>query len=155
MTDLNAWRQGRQETLTLSCGLTVTVRKVDLLDLAATGQIPVPLHAAVQQMLAQQQDAGGLDVTTLPERAAVIDLIVAAALIEPRISDEPSESTITLNELPFVDRISIFSWAHEEAAQVATFPGESASGQRVARGRQRVPRSPVADPAGVVGGLAN
>lgn len=155
MTDLNAWRQGRQETLTLSCGLTVTVRKVDLLDLAAKGQIPVPLHAAVQQMLAQSAADPGLDVATLPERAAVIDLIVAAALVEPRISAEPSDTTITLSELPFVDRISIFSWAHEEAAQVATFPGEPVSGQRIARGRQRVPHPPVADPAGFVGGLAD
>jgi hypothetical protein len=154
MTNLHAWRQGRQATLNLSCGLTVTVRKVDLLDLAAQGQIPVPLHAAVQQMLAQQ-GAGGLDIATLPERAAIIDLVVKAALVEPPLADAPSDDAITLDELPFVDRISIFSWAHEEAAQVATFPGDAPSGGGVARGRQRVPRPSLGTPPGPVGGLAD
>jgi hypothetical protein len=60
-----------------------------------------------------------------------------------------------LAELPFVDRISIFSWAHEEAAQVATFPGDAPSSGGVARGRQRVPRAPLGDPPGAVGGLAD
>ena len=154
MTNLHAWRQGRQATLNLSCGLTVTVRKVDLLDLAAHGSIPTPLHAAVQQMLAQQ-GAGGLDLATLPERAAIIDLVVKAALVAPPLADEPSDEAITLDELPFVDRISIFSWAHEEAAQVATFPGDAPSSSGVARGRQRVPRPPLGTPSGVVGGLAD
>jgi hypothetical protein len=134
--------------------LAVTVRKVDLLDLAAHGSIPTPLHAAVQQMLAQQ-GAGGLDLATLPERAAIIDLVVKAALVEPPLADAPSDEAITLDELPFVDRISIFSWAHEEAAQVATFPGDAASGSGVARGRQRVPRPSLGDPPGAVGGLAD
>ena len=148
MTNLQAWRQGRQATLHLSCGLTVTVCKVDLLDLAARGKIPVPLYAAVQQMMDQQSNVAGLDLATLPERAAIIDLVVSAALIDPPLADEPSDEAITLAELPFVDRISIFSWAHEEAAQVATFPGDAAASQRIARGRQRVPRPPLGSPAG-------
>jgi len=136
--DLTSWRASRQQTLALSCGLTVTVRKVALLDLAAQGNVPVPLHAAVQALI-DRQGSTPVEVAKLADQAAVIDLVVRAAVISPPITDEPTETSITLSEIPLVDRIEIFSWAQREAAHLATFPEPAAPRHGAARRRERVP----------------
>ena len=136
--DLTAWRASRQQTITLSCGLTVQVRKVALLDLAAQGNVPVPLHAAVQALI-DRQGSTPVDVASLSDQAAVIDLVVKAAVIAPLITDEPTETSISLREIPLVDRIEIFSWAQQEGAALATFPEPAARRDRATRRRERVP----------------
>lgn len=155
-TTLAAWRAARTSQETLPSGLLVTLRKVHLLDLAAQGQIPAPLVGQVEQLMQASAGPQALGVADFPRHAAVIDLVVRAALVDPPVADEPDEAHISLAELPFGDRIHIFNWAQGEAAQVATFPEPGAGpGPRTPRGRPRVRAA--AEPAaeGQLGGLAD
>lgn len=139
--NLRAWRQQRQSTLALTCGLTITVRKVQLLDLAARGQVPAPLHSQVEALMSRSQGRApsALGIAEFPQHAQVIDLVVRAAVLDPPITDEPSPDTLSIDELPFTDRLAIFNWAQEEAAQVATFPGAAGDGPRPARRGDSLP----------------
>ena len=140
ITNLAAWRAQRQQSITLPSGLPVTLRKVALADIAASGKIPDTLAGQVDALMSAADDAGGtLDVKALAGFGGVVDLVVRAALISPPLSDTPDGEHLSLSEIPFTDKIEIFSWAQQEVAQVAAFPGTEpdASGS-TPRGRQRV-----------------
>ena len=141
--DLATWRAQREQTLTLPSGLTVRVRRVQLLDLAAQGMVPAPLHDQVQALInhaAQQHLA--VTLAEFPQHAAVIDMVVTAAVIDPPIAAVADEAHLAVSELEFADRLAIFSWAHQEASALATFPGDAGDGGRTRRGRRAVPLPP-------------
>ena len=64
-----------------------------------------------------------LDLATFPDYAALVNVVAAAALVEPAVAEVADETHITLDELPFEDRLFIFNWAQGGAAALATFPG--------------------------------
>jgi hypothetical protein len=137
-THLNEWRARRTKQLDLTCGLTVTVKKVAILDLAAQGAIPTPLVDAVQALLNGEGEAQRVTIEGFPEYARMVDLVVKAAVVEPPVADEPSATHVGLNELPILDRIDIFNWAQEEGAQLTTFPQHSEPDATPARRGRRV-----------------
>lgn len=117
--DLNAWRTSRTATLNLPCGLSVDVKKVTLLDLAAIGSIPTPLIGEVESILT---DGLRFSVVELEDNFKVINHVVKCAVISPHITDEPTEDSVGINEIPANDRLEIYMWAKEEASKLAMFP---------------------------------
>jgi hypothetical protein len=129
MPNLAAWRATRRVTMTLpASGLEVTLKRVAVEDLAGRGSIPTPLYGQVQALMA----AGGagaapaLDLASFPDYVTLIDLVAAAALVEPAVAEVADETHITIDELPLGDRIIIFNWAQGVPAALATFPGDPA-----------------------------
>lgn len=140
---LDAWRARRTATLTIADGLIVTLRRVNLVDLAARGRIPTPLLPQVEAIIRAAETSGAIEISlaSFAEYGAAIDLVVLAAVISPPVAEEPSETHLGLSEIPMLDKIRIFTWAQQEAAQLATFP-EPARG-----GTARVPRGKGVRPA--------
>ncbi len=120
--DLKAWREKRKgERKTLPSGLDVTLRRVDLLDLAVQGGIPAPLMKAADKMLI------GTNVAVQDFEAAepVINLVVKACVVEPAIGDEDGGDQIGVRELPVQDRLAIYNWANSGVAQLKDFRSEA------------------------------
>lgn len=114
------WRASRTAEVLLACGLRVTLKKVKLLDLAAQGRVPLPLHARVEALI-DQSGPIRLSVAEFPDNAGVINLAVMAAVTWPPIADVPGDGVVGIEEIPVEDRLVIWNWAQQEVAPVATF----------------------------------
>lgn len=127
MSTLADWRTLRRTTLALPSGLVVEVKRASLIDLAARGSIPATLHGHVSALIAAQTSGGvspALDVASFPTHAAMIDIIATAALVSPAVAEVADETHITIDELPFEDRVAIFNWAQGGATALVPFSGE-------------------------------
>ncbi len=118
--DLQAWRVCRRtgEEFTTPSGLRVQVRRVSLMDLAEQGGIPAPLVAMTDQIL--DRESHRLQVEDVASFADVINLVVKATVIAPRVEDEPTDTALGIREMPFGDRLAIYNWANRAGA-LATF----------------------------------
>lgn len=152
--DLTTWRAQRQSQLTLPSGLVVTVRRVDLIDLAAQGQIPTPLLDQIQAHLTD--NAGRFQIADLALLGELPTIIARAAIIDPPLAETGDATHLGLDELPMQDKLAILTWAQQGVAPLATFPGDaSRANPPVARGRQRVPPATKHAPDGDVAGLSD
>lgn len=119
--DLKAWREKRKgERKMLPSGLDVTLRRVDLLDLAVQGGIPAPLMKAADKMLI----GTNVEVKDFENAEPVINLVVKACLVDPVVGDESDENQVGVRELPVQDRLAIYNWANSGVAQLQDFRGE-------------------------------
>jgi hypothetical protein len=120
---LAAWRQQRRQRRTLPSGLPVVLQRCTVLDVAARGNIPLPILGQMEAIItaAEQGSTPAVSLATYAEYAGAINLVVQACMVDPPVADEPSATHVGINELPISDRIDIFEWAHEEAAHLATF----------------------------------
>ncbi len=119
--DVTTWRQQRTATIDLPSGLTVTLRKVTLLDLAAQGAIPTPLLSLVASMV-DGTSSDRLSLERFPDFAEAVNCVVRAALVDPKIGD--SDDTVRIDELPFVDKLAIFNWCQAEVLALTSFSGQ-------------------------------
>lgn len=144
--DLAQWRSQRTATITLPSGLGVQVQRVAILDLAAQGRIPMPLVGHVQALLDHAQTTGGVavEVATFSDYAQIVDLIVQAAVTKPPLAAVGDEAHLGLDELPIEDKLAIFNWAQAGGAPLAAFPVQPGRDAAPARGRPRVPATPLA-----------
>ena len=139
--DLQTWRESRKpQELTLPSGLTVRVKKVSVMDLAALGQIPAPLLAALGDNSKKDTESVGGG----QKEDEAMWVVVKAAVIEPLIADEPDETHLGPDELPPGDRVVIFNWANAGAAPLEPFRQERKRDGRAARRGRDVP--PAAQP---------
>lgn len=125
--DLKTWRQQNRtgEAFTLPSGLEVRLRHVSMLDLAERGDIPAPLAGLVQSLIdGGQQQQVRLNLDEFPQYAQVINLVVAATVIDPPVADTASETHLGVTELPIADRLAIFNWANEVADSLQPFRQE-------------------------------
>jgi hypothetical protein len=95
----------------------VRLRPVDLLTLAMTGEIPDTLTPLVAQMVFQPQGMGEpLDeleqvLNLRREHLPVVNAVCRAALLEPRIVDDPQvDDEIAIDDVPLVDRLRVLRW---------------------------------------------
>jgi hypothetical protein len=127
--DLKSWREKRAgERFDLPSGLSVRLKKLDLLDLAAQGMIPTTLAGAANKLVG----GTGLKVEEFESQVEVINLIVQACLVEPLAADEADENHIRVDELAVMDRLAIYNWASAGAARLRPFRDEE--GQSAAAG---------------------
>lgn len=119
MADLRAWRLAREVDYELPSGLTVRLRRVALLDLVSTGQMPAPLLTLIQDFSASNETA--VDMAQLPQFTEVLNAVTLAAVIEPPIQPIGDEEHLGLNEMPFDDKLEIFNWLNQGAQRLAPF----------------------------------
>lgn len=122
---LAEWRAKRDhgEEFETPSGLIVSLRRVSLFDLAERGAIPAPLAGLVQGTL----DGKGarLDLAQFPEYAELINLVVAATVVDPPIALEGDDEHLAVAELPMADRLAIFNWANGVAVALQPFRREA------------------------------
>lgn len=122
--DLRQWRalRGSGEPFTLPSGLVIRLKRVGILDLAEQGEIPAPLAGQVQEIFDEKDHA--LQLSDFGKFAGVINLVVKAAAVDPRVADEPDENHVGVHELPMTDRMAIFNWCNEVADALVPFRQE-------------------------------
>lgn len=110
--NLTEWRAKKEqgEQAILPSGLEVTLRKVNLLELAKRGQIPQTLQPLAEEAMQGKRSLG------LAELAEVDKLlsVVAGACITAPVGLEPEE-------LDFTDKMAVFEWANTGAAKLQFF----------------------------------
>jgi hypothetical protein len=118
---LEQWRQSRLVEAVLPSGLPVVLRRISLMDLMGQGEIPDTLMGFVE--LALKGNAGKLDVEAkhLPAVSQAMADFAQAALVRPSVGDQPSDTTITIDELDFGDREFIFNLLNEDIRRVSPF----------------------------------
>ncbi len=118
---LAEFRAGVEHTLPVS-GLTVRLKRVSILDLAiGMGEIPAMLGPQIDRL---SQNGGQLTAANLAEFEPLINAFVRACVIDPPITDEPTEETLGIKELPIEDKVDILGWAMQGGAPLAKFRGE-------------------------------
>lgn len=125
-SNLAEWRQQRAgEWVTLPSGLVVFVKPVTLLDLAAQGDIPAPLLAVAQQVVAQEQVTTNT-LAQLPGSTETLQLLARAMCQEPRVVDTVTDPTTEVGaaELSAYDLITLYRWASRGLAPLRPFRGE-------------------------------
>ena len=145
--NLQEWRESRlrgNETFELPSGLEVTIKPVTMQELVVQGRVPDTLFAAIDDLTAKAQ-AGtlqrGLKANDLSMMSQLITIVCTASIVGPE--------GLTVEELPFGDRLEIFNRANAEAARLVTFPAtgpangvaDASAGQNVRRSSKRVPRA--------------
>jgi len=124
---LQEWREAQFNTFALPGGLDIRVRRVDIKQIALAGDIPTPLMGLAQQV--ERGETGGKsELDLLQEMRPYIHFLLRAAIVSPPVADEPSDTHITLGEIPGSVQVEIFNWLLHEVAALSLFRAE----QRVA-----------------------
>lgn len=129
-TPASEWRRPREQgyTVILRTGKVVTLRPVALDRLLAAGKVPNLLLPVVTAILWSQ--VGVHDRMTPEEIAAeedkyrleLINLVVPAALVYPRLVDNPqADDEIGIDDLPFGDKLAIYTLAKLPAEVLGNF----------------------------------
>jgi hypothetical protein len=133
------WRKPREEgfVLALPSGNSARIRPVALDVLLRNGKIPDLLTPFVAQMVYQGVDTDELDkllsVEKLTEQSTemleLIDAVVCAAFVEPRIVEDPQEDDeISIADVELADRGTVFSLAVLPANDLRRFLQRQAAG---------------------------
>ena len=123
MTDrLQQWKQVLQpREIILSDGIPMLIRPVRLQNLIMAKRIPVTMLKRVEML---QKKAGGKPgLEEAVEVAELVDAVVMAAAVDPRVTVDGGEDSIALIDLPWPDHELIFEEAQKPAAALSTFPG--------------------------------
>lgn len=110
--NLEQWRKQRQqgEDANLPSGLTVQLRKVSMLDLAAKGDIPQTLKPQIDGLM---RGDSKVTLDTVHKFVEVIDLVVGACLAGP--------DGLQVDELTYQDKLAVFNWANEMTGKLEPF----------------------------------
>jgi hypothetical protein len=125
--NLADWRAAQMRELELPSGLTVKVRNVDITDLALQGRIPNTLMdvfvnaAEAQDEKSAEKLAGDAIKNNAEEFGKMLNAVVTAAFVEPRIGDVADDEHITLEEIPMGDKLFVFNELNQEVAKVRSF----------------------------------
>jgi hypothetical protein len=142
--DVEEWRKQTRQRAVLSSGLVVYVKKASLISLAVRGHIPLGLAGQVEAMI--RGETLRFDPESLRERMPVFNAVVAAIVTSPQVVLETGPNgevpelppgAIHISEIDEIDRINLFSWANEEVAPFAVFPGGEPARSNGARRRGR------------------
>lgn len=125
------WRKPREEgfIIDLPSGNAAKLRPVALDRLVLAGRIPDLLSPVAAEALwiqtseAEMKGKGDL----LRNYTELVNLIVPLALIEPRISDNPTgDDEISLDDIDFTDKVAIFQVATQPAGVLRRFREQQA-----------------------------
>jgi hypothetical protein len=130
--------------LELPSGASIKVKSVDLVSLVVSGKIPNSLLATVQGHLEgvdpeatvseATKMAEKMDPEELAEVFSVMDTLVMAIAMEPKIHPVPedegqrSDDLLYIDEVDGEDKLFMFNWSQEGLANMKRFPGGPASG---------------------------
>lgn len=133
ITDVKVWRESAQgELFTLPSGNVARLRRIHIMQLVEQGQVPDTLTALVAQMISSDPRLR-LSMADLKRYAEVVNVVVKAAFVEPRLADEPGEDCLGVQEVNFSDRAAVFEWCHLPTAKMTPFRPEPAADVDVVR----------------------
>lgn len=102
------------------------IKPVRLENLVMARRIPVTL---VNKMAGiQRTNAGGFRMEDAVEIAEMIDAVVLAAVMDPPVTKDGGDDSLGLIDIPWEDRVLIFTEANRPAAALAGFPGTGEPG---------------------------
>lgn len=125
VTTVREWReQNAPEEVELPSGNLAMLRKVHITDLALSGAIPATLLAEAakfsqgkdEPLAIMVQDSGDFQ-----RWLGLINPVVIAAFVEPKVAKEPSEDALGVNEISGSDRLAVFRWCNEGASALEPF----------------------------------
>lgn len=129
--NLAEWRASRLHEMDLPSGLPVTVRDCDLTDLIFTGQLPQSILEIGEEAVANGKteiDLKKIGLEMIKENAAefkeMLNAVVTAALVDPKLSDVADDEHITLGELSNSDKMAIMNWVTREVRALKSFRKE-------------------------------
>jgi hypothetical protein len=123
MANLTTLRAALVQEYELPGGVAARLKRVGLMDLAERGEIPDTLSGVVVELL--QRNKAPLSLEEMKRYAGAVNLVVKACFVEPRVTDEPTEETLGVGELPFALRLEIYQWANDASQRLRPFRGES------------------------------
>lgn len=123
--NLQEWRNTQLSDVTLPSGLTVTVKKVDLLTLVMEGSIPATLLTKAKDNAAGGKTAT-LDLSEVPELKGALDAYALATIVSPPIVPGAGDDEhLGLDELPGTDKLALFERANAGVNALAGFRQEA------------------------------
>lgn len=120
-TNIKEWQKTAE--MTLPSGNVVQLKRVGLMDLIAQGNIPDTLSGLATEV-ATKDKLRSLSAEELAEYVNIINLVVKACAVSPKIADAATEDTLAVTDIDFVDRVEIFSWANGVANSLRPFLGQ-------------------------------
>jgi hypothetical protein len=129
---LEQWRQSRLLETVLPSGLPVVLRRISIMDLMGQGEIPDTLMGFVELSLNSKKEGVTVKAEHLPAVSQAMAVFAQAALVRPGVGDQPSDTTITIDELDYGDREFIFDLLNEGIREVTPF--RSQAGEQGAAG---------------------
>lgn len=131
LTPASEFRRISREGLVItleSSGRVVRLRSVQLMRMLNTGKIPDPLTPYVASMVygGDEEDERST-VEKAKDWQAYLDLVVTAALMHPKVVDNPQgDDEIAIEDLEYAELIEIHGWARNPLDAVRPFRGEQA-----------------------------
>ena len=138
VSDISAFKQRAQGvTLPLPSGLAVKAKRVELKTFIKQGNVPNPLMGIVNEALEKGQAAdvekivgggdGEVDLDMIREMYEMVDSVVVASIVEPKVHPDPEEDEEADDDLLYVadiddeDKMFIWQWALGGTSDVETF----------------------------------
>jgi len=136
--NLAQWRASRTHAIEdLPSGLPIVVKDVSLQDLVMMDGVEIP-NTLLDMMFdndakqAQGADDAQSDTEVVLEMMRnktefnqLLNEMVKACLLEPKLGEQPDEEHITLEELSFADKMHIFNFLNREAQGMHPFPDDA------------------------------
>lgn len=110
--------------MTLPSGNVAKLRRVALIDLIVQGGIPDTLSGRAVEM-ANQTKQRELDKKELLEYEAIVNLVIKACMVEPKVADRAGDGSLSVSEVDFIDRVQIFNWANGSVSSLRPFRGDA------------------------------
>lgn len=124
-TSLSAWRAASVQEFELERGGPVAkLRRVGLMDLLEQGGIPETLSGQAAK-IALESSQRQVSAGELKKFIEVVNLVVKAAMVEPKVTDEPTDQSLGVREIPYAVRVKVFNWANSSIGNLRPFRGES------------------------------
>lgn len=116
ITSAADWKSKSRSTLDCPSGAVVIIRRVSLVTLLTTGRVPEALVSGyldgIKALDAIKKVESGVDLSQIQKAQPVIDAVLAAALVKPRVViGEASEEEINVRDIPDEDRMFLFNHA--------------------------------------------
>jgi len=115
--NLDEWRAQKGIEGDLPSGLTVTLRKVHVLDLVASGTIPQTLQPMIEKSLSGVKQTT-MTIEELKSYREMVHIVAGACIIGPE--------GLTVDELDLTDKIAIYQWAMEDTRKLEPFRSKKA-----------------------------
>lgn len=143
----------RGELLPLPSGEVVRARHVELQSFILQGTVPNPLMEIVSEALEKGQGAdietlagveeGKLDIDTVKQMYEIVDALVCASVLEPKVlpvpeGDQRDDELLYVDELDPMDKMYIFQWCTGAVKDLESFRSQAGAGMdALAQGQVR------------------
>lgn len=131
---LEQWKQALepQEYEIEPRGPVFLMRRAGVMDLIEQGQIPDTLSGEAIKLASSGAIGRKWTMDELRDYVGIVNVVVKASVVAPRITDEGGEDSLAVGDIPFVWRVKIFNWAGESVGPLRRFrPQQNGSAQAV------------------------